>query len=373
MPRPRARDKGSSLPVGFGGQNTLCAMWSWPAGSQGIVGNGMWSQDQQQPMGTPGGMAQQHMVAAMMRTMMPPPGAAMVPPTPSGSVPPGIIVPALTAGEPEPSLPPLTNGNPVASEQTRTPDDPSFPDDDQRLSTSYRALGCVFKHGVRATIPKKLRASVAMSIDSNEWSVFRLANIDEHEMDMLLFILTGVPPTTRICDLNVKNKGELRRALAKEGLRVLKTQPERTSSLAHDLSNLEVTAKRLGYKEEWLPPTKAETEEPRGTKRGIADPARVAFATMSKASSSTSSTMYEPPSLEALGPRKAFKVKTSVSAAIQTVPKEAPNGGGVEAGDAEETASPIESAQREDKLLDKLEEARDAEQKATEECLKQLG
>ena len=27
-------------------------------------------------------------------------------------------------------------------------------DDDQRISTSYRTLGCIFKHGLRATIPK---------------------------------------------------------------------------------------------------------------------------------------------------------------------------------------------------------------------------
>ena len=128
-------------------------------------------------------------------------------------------------------------------------------DDNQKLSTSYRVLGLMWKHGTRATIPKKIRGASIIRSNPVEWTVFRMAQLDEEQTDALLFVCSGVRPSTRIADLGTKTKGELKNAIAREAARVQKAQPERLSGTAHDLKNIILEALRLGYDLMDLPPT----------------------------------------------------------------------------------------------------------------------
>ena len=154
---------------------------------------------------------------------------------------------------------PLFSCQPVPSALPPPPMNPTPPvykddkDDHQKLSTSYRILGMQWQYGPRSVIPKKVKSSCIMRWNPVEWTVFRFSVIDDDELDCLLFVLTGIKPTTRIADLAVRTKGELRKTIADEAARVHAAQPERSTGLAHDLSNVIVEAIRLGYKVEYLP------------------------------------------------------------------------------------------------------------------------
>ena len=83
--------------------------------------------------------------------------------------------------------------------------------------------------------------------------MFRLSRLSEMELDALIFVLSGISPSTKIADLDCKTKGELRQLIATEGKRVQKAQPERLAPLAHDLSNVVQVALQLGMSQTDLP------------------------------------------------------------------------------------------------------------------------
>ena len=98
-------------------------------------------------------------------------------------------------------------------------------DDHTKLSTSYRSIGCIFKFGARATLPKKRRMSCLVRMDPDQWTIFRMARLEEAEIDCLVYAVTGVHPMTKLSDLNCKTKGQFRNMMAKEGHRVQRAQP----------------------------------------------------------------------------------------------------------------------------------------------------
>ena len=150
-----------------------------------------------------------------------------------------------------PQLPDMPRQIPAALHDAVPPaDEPvvkTSADDKVKLSTAYRMLGAVWRHGVRATIPKKLRGSCINHTDPDTWTVYRLSQIDDVQTDCLLYMICGMKPTTRISDLCCKNKGELKGCIKLEAKRIQKAQPERMSGLAHDLNNVVQEAVRLGF------------------------------------------------------------------------------------------------------------------------------
>ena len=263
---------------------------------------------------------QQQMVAAMMQRTWPPVGDEAWGQQPW---PPAAHLAASAPGNQQaPQLPALlpptaaavgqTSG--AASQEPPAPivqnDGPKFGDDDQRISTAYRVLGCSWKNGVRATVPKKLKGSVATYMDEEEWSMFRLSLLDDSETDMLLFILTGIPPVSRLSDLHIKTKGEFRRALSKEGKRVQKAQPERLSGLAHDLSNLETVAIKLGYDKAWLPKYRVPTPKDGPSFYHTPD-ARDMRGSDASSSTANNLVIAEPPSTAQLAKRPRLSAKTT--------------------------------------------------------------
>ena len=296
--RPRERDRGASLPPGFGGQLQLSftirssSMWpgqmaSWPcmqpmpgmmfdqfgqlvaqsqhgARSQ-TVGHGLFSQAAAMTSPEMQHMAnQQHLLQSQQCQF----AAAMqqMPAVPLQQVPSPSMghIPLALQGVQSSGVPP-TQPPPIPAQATPAVTDPSgFHDDQPKLSTSYRVLGMVWKFGARASIPKKVRTSCVHACDPTEWTLLRLSLLGEDETDALVFLVSGIRPTTRVSDLNCRTKGALRTIVSTEARRVMKAQPERLVGLAHDLSNLFQEALRLGYKLRDFPPALASTLDPQG-------------------------------------------------------------------------------------------------------------
>ena len=299
--RPRSRTIGSSLPRGYGGQSNIrtsfgathASCYGWPSGAAAP-----------QQMLVPS-MPQQTMMPSMpQHTMMP---QHLYMPTPQYSMPsphdhaqyilsqnqvlqgPGGIehygvqrvidssqamqhgagfhsvataVPRAEQSQQHhhaPKVHMMLPDQPLAVEASHNQGHTPMADDDHKLPSAYRVLGCLWKFGARAVIPRKLKTTVLQQVDPQEWTCFRLALLDEVQIDCLIFIVTGAKPTTRISDLGCKTKGQLRDALVREALRIARAHPERKTGLGADLKNAVTEALRLGYDSFDLPPAEQAT------------------------------------------------------------------------------------------------------------------
>ena len=139
--------------------------------------------------------------------------------------------------------------------RSRTPDRLRFKDDGhERVSTSYRFLGGVWKRNPRTVLPRKVRASMLTAFNPELYTPVLLAGKPEEVIDELLFIVGGLTPATRIVDLQRERKRDVREMFIKEAVRMQRICPTRLSTLAGDLENTAVVAMHLGAPmEEMLP------------------------------------------------------------------------------------------------------------------------
>ena len=211
------------------------ANMSWPPGMmQNGMGNPMGMMPMMMPMGMmPNGMG---MPMGMMPCGGTPPSAQATTQMPCGSTPAMPMPPVVMD---------LTGSDPGSF---------TFPDDDSRLSTAFKALGCNWKFGVGRVCPRKFRASLCCACNPAEWPMLRLSQLSDEEIDLLLYILTGISPMTRPVDLGAGTKREAREAARLQSQVKARKQPERLRHLTEDLDNLGVVAMRLGYAPEWLSP-----------------------------------------------------------------------------------------------------------------------
>jgi hypothetical protein len=114
------------------------------------------------------------------------------------------------------------------------------------LSSSYRYLGQRWQHNSRTVIPRGLAASCLSYIDTELFSDVQLAQVDDDTLDELVYIRTGLLPSTRITDLRCRTKGELRNTIANEGRRTMLSYPDRLTPLARNFSNTAEVAQRYG-------------------------------------------------------------------------------------------------------------------------------
>ena len=101
---------------------------------------------------------------------------------------------------------------------------------------------------------KKKRAQLITSCSSTRFPMYRLSQLTEHQVDMLVFISSGISPWTRPADFGAKHKRAVREASPVQYHHLLRTVPTRLDHLCPELSNIEFIAFRLGYQLSWLPP-----------------------------------------------------------------------------------------------------------------------
>lgn len=122
---------------------------------------------------------------------------------------------------------------------------PASSDDD--IPNSYRFLGGKHIFGDKAVLPKTQKVKALKRCNESEFNPLRLAAMEDHEVDELLFLATNCPPTLRLSELKIRKKGELRALLKKEYERTMRHHPTRMSTLAPDYSNLGEVATKTGY------------------------------------------------------------------------------------------------------------------------------
>ena len=183
-----------------------------------------------------------------------PPAGAM-----QGAAPPGGMMghnPSMPCQAQPPQEPPDSRrrSRSRSPRATRFPPIPSFPDDDGRLSTAYRSVGCVHVHGVKRAFPKKLRISIIAACNNELYPQVLLSQLSEEQIDLLLYCVTGISPLTKPQDFGVRTKGEMRRVVADQHRAATRRNPSRLSQLSSEFDNVATVAMKIGYSPEWLSP-----------------------------------------------------------------------------------------------------------------------
>ena len=147
----------------------------------------------------------------------------------------------------------------------KVPPRPVLDDDNQELSTTYKALGLVWQHGLKKRVTtKKFRCTLACACNSDEFPMLKVSQISEEAVDLLVFVLAGVSPNTKVCDLGCTTKGEARDACRSQYLVRMRKNPSRFDILAEELGNLPMVALRCGFDPNlFSPQTKAQYLEAR--------------------------------------------------------------------------------------------------------------
>ena len=140
-------------------------------------------------------------------------------------------------------------------------------DDPRKLSTSYKSLGLVWMNGEKRTTPKRFRASLCTACNDDEYPMVKVAQLDEEQVGLLLFVLAGILPSTKVSDMGAVTKGDAREAVRRQYQVKLRKNATRLSHLSEELGNLPMVALRMGYPAElFSPPLKKAYDEMRSVR-----------------------------------------------------------------------------------------------------------
>ena len=84
--------------------------------------------------------------------------------------------------------------------------------------------------------------------------MMKLAECDEEETDMFLFMASLVGPATKPSSFCCHSKGDMRAQVRDQYLMNLERHPTRLRILSDEWDNVHTCAMKMGYKEEWLSP-----------------------------------------------------------------------------------------------------------------------
>ena len=62
------------------------------------------------------------------------------------------------------------------------------------------------KYGIKRVTTNKFRWSLASDCNRDEYPMLKVSQLPEEAVDLLVFVLTGVSPNTKVCDLGCKTK-----------------------------------------------------------------------------------------------------------------------------------------------------------------------
>ena len=120
---------------------------------------------------------------------------------------------------------------------------------------AHLRLGNLAAHGIKGCVKLAIRKAVLQSIDA-DYNPIRLQRLGETDIDMLLFVYTGVLGDMRLSELFGTGKkiliDKVVDTLVVESQRIKRSNPQRLARLTPDLSNLEALALELGFPKEYL-------------------------------------------------------------------------------------------------------------------------
>ena len=123
-------------------------------------------------------------------------------------------------GQQMPGVPTATVGPspPIATsdfEARVNPDDHGFQDDEKKVSSSYKALGLLWKYCSKRVTTISFRASLCAACDRREFPMAKIVMQHDEYVDMLVFVVVGWFPSVKPIDTGARTKGQVR-TLAKE-------------------------------------------------------------------------------------------------------------------------------------------------------------
>ena len=127
------------------------------------------------------------------------------------------------------------------------PPQPVFADDNKKISTTYRALGLSWMHGTTRVTTKKFRASLCAACNPIEYPMLKVSQLECEYVDILVFVLAGVLPSSKVCDFGTELKRDCRAAVRQIYLSKMRKNRSRLDILSEELDNLPMVGLRLGY------------------------------------------------------------------------------------------------------------------------------
>ena len=115
--------------------------------------------------------------------------------------------------------------------------------DKRRLATSYKTLG-----GPKGGMLKGHKLEFIEDMTNEVITAARCISLDECQLDQVIFVLTAMNPYTKLLDLRVYNKFDIKTKLAKEFKRL---GNNRLSDFASDMSNVTELALNHGWDPDW--------------------------------------------------------------------------------------------------------------------------
>lgn len=112
---------------------------------------------------------------------------------------------------------------------------------DKKISRAYSTIG----GSGRSAYPRSHRLRLLRGLDKERFAPVRTAMLSFLQVDMAIFVATGLPPSVKLRDLHCKNLRQLQRALQDEMERL----GHRQQSLTWDFSNLQEVANSLGWRD----------------------------------------------------------------------------------------------------------------------------
>lgn len=156
--------------------------------------------------------------------------------------------PGFSTPTPQQATPAISHG--VQVHDFHIAPQPSFPDDNRKLSSAFKALGRSWEYGVARITPKKFRCSLAASCDPEKFPMIKTTTLDCEWVDLLNY--SGVHPTAKLTEFGCSTKKEIRAAVRAQYVQKLKRNPTRLQCLSQDLDNLPLVAMLLRYPRQYL-------------------------------------------------------------------------------------------------------------------------
>lgn len=129
---------------------------------------------------------------------------------------------------------------------------PRQDDQEDLVPTGARYLGGRHIYGEKVVLAKVYKMKALGKCNVEEFNPLRLASLDEHTIDMLVFWATDCAPTVKISDLKTHKMKDIYKMLLLEHQRIQRTQPMRMKMVSPDYANLAAVVTSLGFPKKFL-------------------------------------------------------------------------------------------------------------------------
>ena len=116
--------------------------------------------------------------------------------------------------------------------------------DQRRLSSTYKTLG-----GEKGGLLKAHKLEAIEDVTEAAITTPRCLQLSDCSLDKVIYIMTGMGPTTKLSDIRVTNKADIKLIFRREYGRL--NASSRIQDLTQDMSNLDEVAHKYGWEQEW--------------------------------------------------------------------------------------------------------------------------